>query len=441
MVFVPGGATHYRLKNDQGFEMWGLLKYRRIVPLESITALVSFSDEKGAVTRHPGEPEWPLEMHSVTSFAAEGKKTRITVKWSPVHEKDSERAVFDKSFASMEEGFKGTFEGLMAYLEAAKAPGAPDPYAKPLVIVREFAAPTTLVWKAWSEAEAMKKWWGPKDWSCPFARIDFRVGGKFLLCMAPPQGQAHWVTGTYLEIIPGKKFVATDSFSDKDGNVVDPAVYGMEGHPTELRWVVTLEDLGGRTRMTLVHEGMPAGLYSDMAEAGWNEIFDKMGATFEPNTEAFRAARMKPDWQLRITRSFDAPKALIWDVFTKPEHLAHWWGPQGFTLPVCEMDFKDGGKFVWGMHADDGSDHPMRGSFADIVPGERFTQITRLDDLNPGDHEIVARFFFSEKDGRTTVDIHQTYGGVPAELENDAKAGWESSFGKIDAYVAGRKGK
>lgn len=436
MAFVPGGVTHYCLKSDQGFEMWGLLKYRRIVPMESITALVSFSDATGGTTRHPGEPEWPLEMHSITSFAKVGDKTRISVKWSPVHEKDAERAVFDRSFPSMEEGFKGTFEGLTAYLEEAQAPGAADPYAKPLVIVRELDAPKDLVWKAWTDPEMLKKWWGPKGFTCPTAKVDFRVGGKYLLCMKSADGNEMWTTGTFKEIIPGSKFVTTDSFADKDGNVVPSTHYGMEGFPLELKWTVSFEVAGGKTRMTLVHEGMPGGFLSDMTHSGWSESFDKLEVGL-----TIGAPRMKPDWELRITRSFDAPKALIWEVFTKPEHLAHWWGPEGFTLPLCEMDFRDGGKFVWGMRAPDGSDHPMRGTFADIVAGESFTQVTRLDDFGDLPHQIVGLFSFSEKDGKAVVAIHQTYAGVDAALESDAKAGWESSARRIDAYLAGRKGK
>lgn len=436
MAFVPGGMMHYCLKNDQGFEMWGRLAYRRIVPKESITAIVSFSDAKGGITRHPGSPKWPLEMLSTTTFIEKDGKTTETITWSPVNAGEEEIAAFEAGFDGMNEGFEGTFQAQGEYVAKLKA-GKGEPDAKRLEIVRVFDAPTTLVWKAWTDPEAMKKWWGPKGWTCPVARIDFRVGGKYLLCMAPPEGEgaAHWVTGVFKEIIPGRKFVATDSFSDKDGNVVDPSAYGMAELPRELRWIVTLEEIGGRTRMTLVHEGMPGGVHSDMANAGWNEIFDKLADSVLPG-----ATRLKPDWEVRIQRVFDGPKDLIYDIFTKPEHLAHWWGPKGFTLPFCEMELKDGGAYTWVMRAPDGSDHPMRGRFIDVVPGKSFGFIARLDDLLPDEHEIVARMTFAEKGGKTEVSLHQTYAKVDPSLKDDAKAGWMSSADRIDEYLASRKG-
>ena len=57
-----------------------------------------------------------------------------------------------------------------------------------LIITRIFNAPCKLVWKAWTEPEYVKNWWGPKDFTCPDAKIDFRVGGKYILCMRGPAG-------------------------------------------------------------------------------------------------------------------------------------------------------------------------------------------------------------------------------------------------------------
>jgi uncharacterized protein YndB with AHSA1/START domain len=149
-----------------------------------------------------------------------------------------------------------------------------------LVIERVFNAPRELVWKAWTDPEQVKKWWGPKDFTTPVpvAEIDFRVGGKSLNCMAFPDGREIWSTGVYKEIVPPERFVTTDCFSDKDGNVVHGSVYGMpEDLPMEMMLTVTFEDVGGgKTKMTLVHEGLPAGEMLGGANQGWNESFDKL---------------------------------------------------------------------------------------------------------------------------------------------------------------------
>src|SRR5512143_766237 len=88
-----------------------------------------------------------------------------------------------------------------------------------LVITRIFNAPRERVWKAWTDPEHLKKWWGPKTFTCPAAKMDFRVGGKYLFCMRSLEGQDFWVAGIYKEIVVNTKIVYTDSFSDEKGNV------------------------------------------------------------------------------------------------------------------------------------------------------------------------------------------------------------------------------
>jgi uncharacterized protein YndB with AHSA1/START domain len=150
-----------------------------------------------------------------------------------------------------------------------------------LVIERVFDAPRELVWKAWTEPERLMRWHGPKDFTCPHYEADFRVGGKYLACMHGPPGsdfdRDFWSTGVYREIVPLERIVCTDSFADEKGNVVPATHYGMEGDfPLEMLVTVTFEDLGGRTKMTLRHEGLPAGEMREGAGGGWNESFDKL---------------------------------------------------------------------------------------------------------------------------------------------------------------------
>src|SRR3989338_4090306 len=89
-----------------------------------------------------------------------------------------------------------------------------------IVINLTFNLPLSQVWRAWSEVDSFKKWWGPKDYTCPSCRIDFKVGGKILASMKGPDGKEIWSTGTYREIVPMRKIVCTDNFSDSKGNVI-----------------------------------------------------------------------------------------------------------------------------------------------------------------------------------------------------------------------------
>ena len=86
-----------------------------------------------------------------------------------------------------------------------------------LTITRIFNAPRERVWRAWTEPEMLKKWWGPKGYTAPVAEIDLRVGGKYHACMRSPDGKDIWSIGTVKEIVRPERLVITDSFSDPEG--------------------------------------------------------------------------------------------------------------------------------------------------------------------------------------------------------------------------------
>jgi uncharacterized protein YndB with AHSA1/START domain len=121
----------------------------------------------------------------------------------------------------------------------------------------------------------MKRWWGPRGFTTPACTIDFRVGGKWHLCMRSPEGKDFWCGGVYREIVAPERIVTTDAFADEHGNTVPASHYGMPGEwPEEMLVTVTLTEHGGKTRMTLEHAGLPAE--GAGAKEGWNESFDKL---------------------------------------------------------------------------------------------------------------------------------------------------------------------
>lgn len=150
-----------------------------------------------------------------------------------------------------------------------------------LIIERVFDAPRELIWKAWTDPEEAKKWWGPKGFTAPSVTIDLRVGGTYHNCMRGPGPDGvvrdFWSTGIYKEIDPQKRLVCTDSFADEKGNVVPASHYGMAGDfPLEMLVTVTFAERSGHTVMTLRHDGLPAGEMQEMTRQGWNESFDKL---------------------------------------------------------------------------------------------------------------------------------------------------------------------
>ena len=152
-----------------------------------------------------------------------------------------------------------------------------------VVINRVFDAPRLLVWKAWTDCEHVKNWWGPRGFISPFCKSDLQVGGKYLYCMRGLEGMGIWSgkeiwsTGTYREIVPLERIVSTDSFADEKGNVVSASYYGMNANfPLELQVTVVFEDHEGKTQLTLRHVGFRSVLDRDNAKQGWMESLDKL---------------------------------------------------------------------------------------------------------------------------------------------------------------------
>lgn len=163
---------------------------------------------------------------------------------------------------------------------------------KELVIGKVINAPVALVWKAWSDPELMKKWWGPRNWSSPDIQMDFRVGGKYLSAMRGQMGPGMpevttWSGGTYKEIDPMKKIVVLDHFTDEQGNMVHASKFGLpESFPMESEITMTFEDLGdGKTKLTVYYPDI-TGIEDEMLKnmtLGWQQSLDKLAEAVENN--------------------------------------------------------------------------------------------------------------------------------------------------------------
>jgi uncharacterized protein YndB with AHSA1/START domain len=155
---------------------------------------------------------------------------------------------------------------------------------KQIEVTRTFNAPVEMVWKVWTDPELVKRWWGPKHFSSPVAKIDFREGGRSLVSMKAPKemgGQEWYSIWEYVEIIPLKTIEFIQSLSDKDGNKIDPSKLGMPpDFPIDIKTVVTFKDLAkDKTEMTVI-EYANFGTISNFAQMGLEQSMDKMVAIF-----------------------------------------------------------------------------------------------------------------------------------------------------------------
>ena len=144
--------------------------------------------------------------------------------------------------------------------------------------------------------------------------------------------------------------------------------------------------------------------------------------------------------ELTITRIFDAPRSLVFKMWTDPKHVAQWWGPKGFSNPVCELDVRPGGALRIVMRAPDGVDYPMTGVFREIVEPERlvFTNVAVDKEGNPL-LEGLTTVTFAEHGGKTKLTLQTRAVALvapAARMLEGMEAGWTQSLERLAEYVA-----
>ena len=140
-----------------------------------------------------------------------------------------------------------------------------------LVITRIFDAPRETVFKAWTKADLVARWFGPRDFTAPFCEIDFRIGGKYRICMLSPEGEEHWVEGEYREIVEPELIVFTWNREHSNGEVWSSTI----------ATVTFQEHDDNRTAFTLRQSAFETVPYRDEHGFGWGQSLDRLGEYVE----------------------------------------------------------------------------------------------------------------------------------------------------------------
>jgi uncharacterized protein YndB with AHSA1/START domain len=139
--------------------------------------------------------------------------------------------------------------------------------------------------------------------------------------------------------------------------------------------------------------------------------------------------------EIVMTRAFDAPREAVFDAWTKPAHLARWFGPHGWTLAVCEVDLRPGGAWRFVPRGPEGTEMGMRGVYREIKAPERLVYTESFDDY-PG--ETLNTITFSEENGTTTTTcrvLYATGAARDAVLKTRMKEGVSESFDRLAEYL------
>ena len=144
------------------------------------------------------------------------------------------------------------------------------------------------------------------------------------------------------------------------------------------------------------------------------------------------------DLEVVMTRVFDAPRELVYQVCTEAQHMAEWWGPAKLSLPVCEMDVRPGGTYRFVQRDDDGTEYPFSGEFREVVAPSRLVMTQIFEPY--ADHEMLVTLTFEDLgNGRTRLTDHMRFDTVEsrdATLAAGMESGARESYDRMAALLA-----
>jgi uncharacterized protein YndB with AHSA1/START domain len=142
---------------------------------------------------------------------------------------------------------------------------------------------------------------------------------------------------------------------------------------------------------------------------------------------------------LVLTRVFDAPREVVFRAWTDPKHLAQWFGPNGFTNPVCEVDLRPGGEWRHVMRGPDGTEYPMTAIFQEVIRPERLVFVCYVPDKEKSLFEILNTVNFIAQGGKTKLTLEaKVLKSTPeaAPMLAGMEEGWTQSFERLTKYLS-----
>lgn len=302
--------------------------------------------------------------------------------------------------------------------------------SRTIVTTRILEAPRELVFDAFTDPEHLAKWWGPNGFTTTTSHFEMRPGGEWCFVMHGPDGRDYQNRITFDEI------VRPERISYRHGDGVEPVLFQN---------TITFEDLGGRTRLTM-HAVFPSAAERDRvirdhhADEGGRQTLGRLADYIESDL-------------LVITRTLNAPRALVWKMWTDAQHLAKWWGPKGFTWIEGKLDLRPGGKFHYGMKGPTGQKMWGLFVFHGIVEPERLQFVNAFSDKDGAitrapfaadwPLEVFNTLTLTEAAGQTMLTLRGApINATEAERERframkaSMNQGFNGTLEQLEAYLA-----
>jgi uncharacterized protein YndB with AHSA1/START domain len=310
-----------------------------------------------------------------------------------------------------------------------------------IIVTRVFDAPREMVWDAWTDPNKVSKWWGPKGFSTTIKEMDLRTGGRWSHVMHGPDGTDYPNESVFKEVVKPERIVYQHEGGKQDGRRI-----GFTS-----TWTFDKEP-GNKTRLTIhmVFETAEAREFvvkEHRAIEGGNQTLGRLA-------EFLAASSSTPSETFVISRTFNAPRDLVFKAFTEADRLGRWFGPTGFTMVSTKVDLRPGGLFHYCMRAPNGQEMWGKFEYREIAPPERLVFASSFSD--PQGNTIRAPFssefplqilntitFADQDKTQTVVNMH----GVPlnateaerqffANMHPSMQQGWSGTFAQLDEYLA-----
>jgi uncharacterized protein YndB with AHSA1/START domain len=271
-----------------------------------------------------------------------------------------------------------------------------------LVMTRVFDAPRERVFDVLTKAEHIQKWWGPKGLSVPLAEMDARVGGEIFVGERGSDGVMRYFAGVVREITRPSRVVFGFHFVDEKRQRVGMSAVGVpDDWEGEIVQEATLAAEGPRTRVTIRLTGFPSSKFGEMAKYGMAESFDRLQNAVADDMTVTPTG----DREIVITRTFNAPRRLVYEALTKAEHIKNWWGPRQYGAVSATADFRAGGRYRFAQQGPDG-EVAFRGEIREASP-ERMVYTEEFEAM-PG-HIAETTVTLEERDGKTFMTLRSLY--------------------------------
>lgn len=313
-----------------------------------------------------------------------------------------------------------------------------DPAALTMTVVADFPVPVQRLWDAYADPRQLEQFWGPPAYPAQFTRHDMYPGGRSEYVMTGPDGDQTRVYWEFLSVVPLESFEVRDGFANPDGtaNADMPTmrvVFRFAGtatgsQVTTTSWFNSVEDLD-----TLMAMGMEQGMREAMGQM--DAVLADL-ATFAVGRAV--EAQLLNETQVRVSRIIRGTVQQVWQAHHDPALMQRWLlGPDGWTMPVCEVAAEVGETYRYEWESDDGTQRfGFTGELLESTPPHR--AVTTEQMIGTDGPATTNEMTLTPVEGGTLISIVITYPSAEVRdmvLDTGMTGGMETSYARLEGSV------